>query len=300
MDVGTLIPPRFAKPMLLLCPRLLTCDELLPDVELLLLSEQETWKPAGGCARRWRSSESSRGVFGHLPDGQLAMNSRPEWAILAPMDSATLQAEFNRLATQAFDAASAWMPISGESEYSGIGWYRPGDDGLGEEFSECLSAAHAGVVYVLYLDPDHQTVLAFEGGRGTGSLPDHPLRLAARLGCQLPVEWVEATPALNRSVCVVPGASREQVARVFGLDTPPVQGPLHIEDLRNGGVGVYSDCGGIGIFMDDLSEAFDGPVYCLTGDSERFTCGPRVSGRRARGRCPGPVEPRWHRPRTRD
>lgn len=165
------------------------------------------------------------------------------------------------------DEGRDWAPLAHRGDYRGIVWYREGDEGTPEALAKSLSAQHKGEFFVLYLDPEELVTLAFHAGTGPTLLDRHPYHHAADLGCQ--IGDTREKVQLNQSVCVVPEASVDAVAQVFGLESPPSGGPLHIESTTLG-VAVFSDRGGIGGFLDDLCAAFAGPVYCVTADERRF------------------------------
>lgn len=201
------------------------------------------------------------------------MADRPHWALLAPVEPAILEAALAaELAPFYPDTEErVWTITSGESSqgaYHALAWHRTGDEGLGEALAKSLSAGHDGTFYVLYLYPEDLMALAFEHGRGPRPLERHPYRLAAQLGIRLAGAPEDSSP-LNASVCVAPGSTPAAVAQVFGLDEPPSDAPLHIESTSVGSA-VYSDRGGIGMFLNHLAAALPGPIYCLTTDGSRF------------------------------
>lgn len=214
-------------------------------------------------------------------------SSTPAWALLVPADASTLRRRASELRSvlgdgpddDAADAADAVEVREGRLKHTAVLGWRPGSAGEDEVLARHLSREFDGETFALALEEsdevagDAPLVQAYERGRLSRSLAGNPFTFAERLGCSLrPAAAAPPAAATVRSVCVVEGVRRAEVAAAFGGEAGLERVGLRVDDGPAGAI-VQAASGDAGGWLWDLAEVFpQARVYwLLTGpDAGRF------------------------------
>jgi hypothetical protein len=193
------------------------------------------------------------------------------WAVLASVPSDELGRRAARAWREKYgdeeEAVPAWEVVPGEGEYSAVVG-RAGSEGDDEGLAEEFSREDAAKVYLLRLRDEGEAVWAYEDGELTEVVSDDPQWFAASLRCPLP--GTPAGPLLSTAVslCVVEGATADEVVRALGEYGDRCQlAPT------SAGVLVHSETISTGFLVFDIAAALPhAAVYGLTSDpsSGRF------------------------------
>ena len=193
------------------------------------------------------------------------------WAVLAPAPPDDLA----RRAALAWwekygdeeEAVPPWEVVPGEGDYSAVVG-RAGSEGDDEELAEEFSREYAATVYLLRLRDEGEAIWAYEGGELARVVSDDPYWFAASLRCPLPGAPAGPPASTAVSLCVVEGATADEVVRALGEYADRCQ-----VRATPAGVLVHSETISAGFLVFDLATALPhAAVYGLTSDpsSGRF------------------------------
>lgn len=208
----------------------------------------------------------------------MSRNSNAEvvWAVLAPLPHAQLSERAARAWQKRYGemegAEPSWEVLPGRAGYSAVIDRTRGSEGDDESLAQELSRESDGTFYLLRLRDEGEAVWAYERGELTRDMAREPYSFAESMGCALPEPYAGPPESKAVTLCVVEGATAEEVARALGANAARCR-----INTTQAGVLVYSQEISVSFFAFDIAEAQPAAtVYSITSNPSPARFGVQV------------------------